>query len=388
MALSARSDDLLASYGDREDAMQTYLEAGEARAAALGNRGPVRYEANGQLARDILEAYWRTGFYVFTGVVQQAELQELEADLNAMWARLPATEGARTDASGRPALTVENEAPTLFWSAPLADPFGGTDLANGRHPARMFEPRPAAGAPAKSVYLMLGILQFSDACLRLYGHPDLLRIAAAVNGDDFTPFNEALFVKQPGIGASVAWHQDGVTHWDNPDLDPGTHGFNFQVQLYGSTAANGLWVVPGSHRHGKLDIKAMVESAGSDRLPEAVPVLCGPGDVSICNRQTVHGSFANASADARVSLNLGFHRRRSVLGIEAGGVHNEVAVYDAERIRQRTRVLGYAINARREHYPHEVPYDYTPLAGTLSEYCWNDCARADLKDYNALDLSI
>lgn len=388
MALSAHSDDLLASYGEREAVMRAYLEAGEARAATLGNRGPVRYDADGRLAGDILEAYWRTGFYVFTDVVQRSELQELEADLNAMWERLPVTEGADTDAAGRPALTAENKAPTLFWSAPLADPFGGTDLANGRHPARMFEPQPAPQAPAKSVYLILGILQFSDACLRLYGHPDLLRIAAAVNGDDFTPFNEALFVKQPGIGASVAWHQDGVTHWDNPDLDPGTHGFNFQVQLYGSTAANGLWVVPGSHCHGKLDIKAMVERAGSDRLPEAVPVLCAPGDVSICNRQTVHGSFANASPDARVSLNLGFHRRRSVLGIEAGGVHNDVAIYDDARIRQRTRVLGYAINARRDHYPHETTYDYAPLVDTLHKYPWHDRARFDLRDYNALDLSI
>lgn len=388
MALSAHSNELLAGYGDREDAMRAYLEAGSARAAALGNRGPVRYGDDGRLAEDILEAYWRTGFYVFTNVVQQSELRELEADLNAMWARLPVTEGADTDASGQPPLTAENEAPTLFWSAPLADPFGGTELANGRHPARMFEPQAAPRAPAKSVYLILGILQFSDACLRLYGHPDLLRIAAAVNGDDFTPFNEALFVKQPGIGASVAWHQDGVTHWDSPDLDPGTHGFNFQVQLYGSTAANALWVVPGSHRHGKLDIKTMVERAGSDRLPDAVPVLCGPGDVSICNRQTVHGSFANVSPDARVSLNLGFHRRRSVLGIEAGGVHNDVAVYDDARIRQRTRVLGYAINARRTHYPHEATVDYAPLADTLHEYCWNDRARSDLRDYNALDLSI
>lgn len=388
MALSARSEDLLADYGDRQDAMQAYLEAGEARAAALGNRGPVRYGPDGRLAEDILEAYWRTGFYVFTGVVHPPELQELEADLNAMWNRLPVAEGADTDASGRQALAVDNEAPALFWSPPLADPFGGTELANGRHPARMFEPQPAAEAPEKSVYLILGILQFSDACLRLYGHPDLLRIAAAVNGDDFTPFNEALFVKQPGVGASVAWHQDGVTHWDSPELDPGTHGFNFQVQLYGSTAANGLWVVPDSHCRGKLDIKAMVERTGSDRLPDAVPVLTEPGDVSICNRQTVHGSFANVSPDARVSVNLGFHRRRSVLGVRAGGVHNEVAVYDDARIRQRTGVLGYAINARRAHFPNEATYAYQPLLNSLGEYPWNDRARRDLRDYNAFDLSI
>ena len=99
-------------------------------------------------------------------------------------------------------------------------------------------------------------------------------------------------------------------------------------QLYGCTAANGVWVVPGSHKLGKIDIKAMVAEAGSERLPEAVPIICQPGDVAITNRQAIHGSFANTSKDWRVTLNLGFHRRRSVLGVEGGGVHNAKGVYD------------------------------------------------------------
>ena len=76
------------------------------------------------------------------------------------------------------------------------------------------------------------------------------------------------------VGASVAWHRDGVTHWDSPDWDEGTHGFNFMAQLYGCTAANGVWVVPGSHKiAGKCDIRAMVAAAGSERLPDAVLVV-------------------------------------------------------------------------------------------------------------------
>jgi ectoine hydroxylase-related dioxygenase (phytanoyl-CoA dioxygenase family) len=129
-----------------------------------------------------------------------------------------------------------------------------------------------------------------------------LQVAAAIHGPDFTPFNEALFIKQPGLGSSVAWHQDGVTHWDSPNFDQGTHGFNFMAQLYGSTAANGLWLVPGTHKHGKLDIKAMADEAGTDRLPDAVPMLCDAGDVGICNRQTLHGSFANTSPDTHDRL--------------------------------------------------------------------------------------
>jgi ectoine hydroxylase-related dioxygenase (phytanoyl-CoA dioxygenase family) len=150
---------------------------------------------------------------------------------------------------------------------------------------------------------------------RVYGHPQLLAIAAAINGEDFVPFNDVIFVKEPGLGGSVAWHQDGVTHWNNPEWDEGIHGFNYQVQIYPTTAGSALWVVPGTHKRGRADIKGMVaENGSSDQLPGAMPLICAAGDVTIVNRQTLHGSFANTSPDLRISITFGFHRRKSVLG--------------------------------------------------------------------------
>ncbi|MEM7465927.1 MAG: phytanoyl-CoA dioxygenase family protein [Pseudomonadota bacterium] len=388
MALKARDDSVVADYGAEQAAMDEYMYEGEKRAYALGNRGPIRFDENGQLAEDILDAYWRCGFYVFTDVLKADELADIEADISDIIDRLPVTEGASLDAKGRPALTKDCEAPTLFWARPLGDPLGGTDMANGRHEAKMFEPTQPANTPEKSVYLMLGSLQFSTACLRVYGHPKLLAVAAAINGEDFTPFNEALFIKQPGIGASVAWHQDGITHWNSPEFDQGTHGFNFMAQLYGCNAQNGLWVVPGTHKHGKVDIKTLVAEGGSDRLPNAVPMICSAGDVGICNRQTLHGSFANTSNETRITINFGFHRRKSVLGVTAGGVHNARATYDEARIATRARLIGYAIDARRQRFPEETPFQYKPFAGSEDDYRWNEAAQADLKDYNLLDLSI
>jgi len=374
-------------YGSEEAAMRAYLAQGEQNAFALGNRGPIRFTADGKVHPDILDAYWRCGFYVFEGVLPAAELADIEADIrNNVLARLPAEKGAAVDAQGRPALGADLQAPTLFWSKPLGDPFGGTSLAGGRHPVKMFEPQAAADAPKEIVYLILGSLQFSETHLRVYGHPKLLAVAAAVNGDDFVPFNEALFIKEPGRGASVAWHQDGLTHWNSPDWDEGSHGFNFMAQLYGCTPANGVWVVPGSHKRGKADIKAMVAAAGTERLPDAVPIVCKPGDVAITNRQAVHGSFANTSKDWRITLNFGFHRRRSVLGVQGGGVHNAAAVYDAERIERRARMIGYAIDARRQRYPEETPYLYAPHAGKT--WHWDAAAKQAIRDYNLLDLSI
>ncbi len=375
-------------YGPHEAAMQAYLREGEERAMALGNRGPIRLDAGGALHPDILAAFSRCGFYVFEDVLGTEELTDIEADLHDILERLPVEKGALVDARGRPALGVGCEAPTLFWSKPLGDPFGGTSQANNRHPVKMTEPTPAPDAPAEVVYLILGSLQFSEAALRVYGHPKLLAVAAAVNGEDFVPFNEALFIKEPGRGASVAWHQDGTTHWDSPDWDEGSHGFNFMAQLYGSTPANGVWIVPGTHRRGKVDIAGMIADAGSERLPDAVPIVCQPGDVAMTNRQVLHGSFANTSPDWRVTVNFGFHRRRSVLGVTGGGIHNAPAVYDEERIRTRSRLIGYAVDARRQRFPDETSFAYQPFAASGERHAWNAEAKAGLHDYNLLDLSI
>ncbi len=376
-------------YGVEEAAMQAYLKAGEARAYALGNRGPIRFTDDGRLHPDILEAYWRCGFYIFEGVIKADELADIEADIQGILDRLPAEKDSPVDRDGRPALSSDCKSPNLYWSKPLGDPAGGTDFANGRHPVKMFEPTATVDAPKDVVYLMLGTLQFSDAALRVYGHPGLLSVAAAVNGDDFVPFNEAFFIKQPGLGASVAWHQDGVTHWGKPEWDEGTHGFNFMAQLYGCTAANGVWVVPGSHKLGRADIKAMAAAAGSDRLPDAVPIICAPGDVAMTNRQAVHGSFANTSTDWRVTINMGFHRRRSVLGVVSGGsLHGRKGVYDAARIQERSRMIGYGIDARRQRFPQETPFVYQPHAQAGERYAWNESVRESIRDYNLLDLSI
>lgn len=378
----------IGDYGPEEAAMARYRAEGEARAFTLGNRGPIRLDADGRLAADIVEAYRETGFYVFEGAIGQEELADIEADVVDLLDRAPVTKGATVDRHGRPALGVGGRSRTLTWVAPLSDPIGGTDAAHGRHPVKMVEPAVPDGAPEWVLQLILGSLQFSEACLRLYGHPQLLAVAATINGDDFTPFNEAIWMKHPGLGGSVAWHQDGWTHWDSPTLDCDTHGFNFMAQLYGCTAANGLWVLPGSHRIGKADIRAMVADAGSERLEGAVPLICAPGDVAMTNRQAVHGSFANTSPDPRVTINFGFHRRASVLGVTSGGVHNPVSVYDEQRIFERSKAIAWAIDARARRFPDEPRFTYQPFAGLEDQYRWGPEARAALLDYNLLDLGI
>ena len=362
----------------------TYFINGERRAHALGNRGPLRFDANSALAQDIVDAYDETGFYVFEGVIGATELADLVHDYQDMHARAPTSSTAAV-AKDKAVLGRETDGPGFHFAKPLSDPLGGTAAFNGRHAAQMAELEPPRGAPAEVLYFVSGGLQLMDSFLRLSGHPRLLAVAETIYGQDFAPFSDAIWIKEPGLGSSVAWHQDGTTHWDNPEWDQHIHGLNFMAQLHDTNPVNALWVVPGSHKAGKIDIKALVDDNGSDRLPSAVPMLCRPGDVALCNRQLLHGSFPNTSPLKRVSLVFGAHRRSSVLDIK-GWPHG---LYDEARVHQRSRVVALAIDARRRRFPDETPYVYQPLAGQEDTNEWGpDTRESVLRNYNLNDLRI
>ena len=367
-----------------------FFAEGTERAQAMGNRGPLRFTEDGAIHPDILEAYWATGFYVFEQLLGPDELAEARADIDAHLDRAPyPTKDSPVDRHGRPFLGHDLTVHPWDMAPALSDPMGGSAANHGRHPFKMDEPTPEVEGPADVTYMVRGCLQHSEAFLRIVGHPGLLAMAEAVNGPDFTPFTEVLFVKEPGLGPSVAWHQDGQIHWDNPNWDEGIHGFNFQVQLYGSTAENGVWVLPGSHKLGKIDINALMDEAGAgERLPEAVPLVCEPGDCTMVNRQALHGSFANISPDRRVTANFGFHRYTSVID-QVGKLSGAGNRYDAEYVRRRCRTIALAIDARSQRFPHEVPYRYQPFADAGDRPRYDERSRREiLHDYNVCDLGI
>ena len=377
-----------AHYGDDAEAMRNYLTEGERSAYKLDNRGAIRFDEQGNLAADILSAYSKYGFYVFENVLAEDELQDIKEDLDQIRESYPSEPNGKLTKEGKPALGADCLGPNLVWSKPLGDPLGGTELANGRHQVKLFEPEASASAPEFAPFILLGSLQFSESCLRVYGHPQLLRVAEAVNGSDFAPFNESLFIKEPGVGAAVSWHQDGDTHCDSENFDEGIHWFNFMAQVYGSTAVNGVWVKPGSHKVGKIDIKKLIADCGSERIEGMVPLVCNPGDVIICNRQLLHGSFPNCGFEPRVTVNFGFHRRSSVLGIQGPGLYSEPMFYDEALIDELSKPLGYAIDARKRRFPNEQHYQYQPFVEAGKTFHWDETAKAELKDYNLRDLSI
>ncbi len=378
------------SADEHAQSLEDYSASGEARALKPGNRGPARFDSHGILTGDILDAFNEHGFYVFEGLINDGEIHELQAQMQDLFERAPVDKVAYLDSQGRPAFGKEFKRNPYSFIRPLSDPWGGTELLGGRHPTKMAEPKPGANSPRKTIFLMHGMCQIMEAGLRLYGHKDLLSIAESINGTDFVPYNDAIFVKQPGLGGAVSWHQDGVTHWNTENWDQSIHGFNFQVQLYDCTTRNCLWVVPGTHKSGKIDISKMVsDNRGSDQLPGAVPLMCRAGDVTIVKRQSLHGSCANTSPDLRVSLTFGFHRHASVLGQKGALSQTSNEIYDEQRIFERSAVIPLAIDARAKYYNEETRYEYQPFADTMDDFQDTAENRAKyLMDYNLKDLSI
>jgi hypothetical protein len=174
-------------------------------------------------------------------------------------------------------------------------------------------------------------LSRSADLLKVYANPRLLQAVEALYGPDWVPFAECIVIKLPHVGTPFRWHQDGLfSTGEGPE-----RGMNFGIYLYDSDTSNGcLYVVPDSHRNGRVDIAAQLASHG-ERLPGSIPVPAAAGDVVIHNRNLVHCSYPNHSADLRVTVYFGYHARATVEG------HCE-----SEHIRRRCQVVELALAAR------------------------------------------
>ncbi len=347
-----------------------FCEDGRRRALELGNRGPMRWDNEGRLAADIVDAYRRNGFYVFTGVLSPDEAALLEAEFDQILDNAPAEKDGDVDRHGRPVRYAG------YYSMSTAKLFGKSGESAGE--------RLVVGLISHPLLMM-------DSTLRVYAHPDILRMVEAVNGPDFIPFHESIFHKGAGEGPPTPWHQDGRTHWtaDGESLaqldgSGETHGFNLNVSWSQCTPQNALWVVPASNRQWLLANGGSFPKA-TQVLPEAVPVLMGPGDCALIDRSSLHGSYRNHSPERRVTMVLGYHKRSSAIGVSTTNVHAfklpggdniKKVTYSEDYVLRRARMIPLAIDARRQFYPDETPYTYR--GAYIGNAEWNEQTRAEI----------
>ncbi|MBB4303472.1 hypothetical protein GGD81_002515 [Rhodobium orientis] len=146
---------------------------------------------------------------------------------------------------------------------------------------------------------MIGNYDFLSFC----GFSEILDMVAQVIGPDIILWGSMLFAKPPKEGKAVPWHQDGQ-YWPISPLATCT----VRIAIDGSSVENGcMRYIPGSHRKKTLERHAVADrddyaiKQEMEEIDEAQArdVVLAPGQISLHDVYTVHGSNHNRSGTRR-----------------------------------------------------------------------------------------
>ena len=142
----------------------------------------------------------------------------------------------------------------------------------------------------------------------LVRHHKVLDPVAEILGPDLLCWTTNAFIKSPGDGKFVSWHQD-ATYWGLSSEDVVTAW----IALSPSTPENGcMRVVPGSHKKKQIPHKDTFSAEnlltrGQEIAVEvdeskAADLVLEPGQMSLHHVLIVHGSAPAARGDRRIGI--------------------------------------------------------------------------------------
>ena len=142
----------------------------------------------------------------------------------------------------------------------------------------------------------------------LVSHPIILDAVEDVLGPDIMAWGLSLFIKDAGNPAFVSWHQDS-TYWglSKPDV------VTAWIALTPATKLSGcMKMMPGTHKWDQVPHKDTLapenmltrgqEVAVDVDENDAVFIELQPGEISLHNIRTVHGSEPNRSDGRRIGI--------------------------------------------------------------------------------------
>ncbi|NQV98292.1 MAG: phytanoyl-CoA dioxygenase family protein [Rhodospirillales bacterium] len=142
----------------------------------------------------------------------------------------------------------------------------------------------------------------------LAAHPKVLDAVESVLGPNLMVWGSSLFIKDPGEGTYVTWHQDS-TYWglSKPEVTTAW------IALSPATAQSGcMKMMPGTHKWDQLahvdtlDEKNLLtrgqEIAVEVNEADGVLVELEPGQMSLHDVQIVHASDPNQANDRRIGV--------------------------------------------------------------------------------------
>lgn len=166
------------------------------------------------------------------------------------------------------------------------------------------------------------LLTWFDALVR---DAKVLDAVEAVIGEDILCWGTSLFIKEPGDGNFVSWHQD-ITYWG---LEP-AEVTTAWIALSPATRASGcMRMIPGSHggpllEHRDSGARSNLLTRGqeiTDGIDEdsAIDIELAPGEMSLHDAGTAHASAPNRGADRRIGIAIRYMAPhvRSVAGAES-----------------------------------------------------------------------
>ena len=159
------------------------------------------------------------------------------------------------------------------------------------------------------------------ALMAIARHPSILDAVEDLIGPNILLFTSTLWPKDGGDGRFVSWHQDSAYF----GLDPHAE-VTAWIALTASNRANGcVRVMPGSHRgidyshdetHAPDNLLIRGQTIRGLDESQAADLELRPGEFSLHQERTVHGSLPNPSATRRIGYALFFipTHVRSTLG--------------------------------------------------------------------------
>ena len=193
------------------------------------------------------------------------------------------------------------------------------------------------------------VIDKSEVCKVLLGHPYILRSVEELMGPDFIPTWDALVLKLPGEGIVVPWHRDAQVRCAGE-----TPIFNVDFYLDDADEDTCVWGIPGSQEWSQEEAEPYF--GGTDFAFEgAVPIPVNAGDVIFHNIKLVHGSPPNRSPQMRRVIYYEFR---------TASVEFENGPHRPEYIPLKQEQLLACLEKRREanYFTNEEPFVYRPPA--------------------------
>ncbi|GAB5449369.1 phytanoyl-CoA dioxygenase family protein [Gymnodinialimonas sp.] len=157
--------------------------------------------------------------------------------------------------------------------------------------------------------------------------PAILDAVESLLGPNLLVWSVELFIKEPGDGTVVSWHQD-LTYWGMGETDEEVTAWVALSDV--SVEAGCMRFIPGSHTGAIVDHKDTFsndnllsrgqEIAGVDESA-AVPGPLRPGEMSLHHGRCFHASAPNRSDDRRIGCAI-----RYVTPEVRQGLHRDYAM--------------------------------------------------------------